>query len=338
MLEVRIQRTYHRTPFLCFPLSFITMSNRTLCGLLIFLAHAYCSTRAGEYACLLGDPITEGPIDLYHGLSNYDPSWASNLVTLEAILRTGYLFPRGADGHTWEQAVFQFAAERLSKEETILPSGEYMKEHEDRFRRVVGPKKPLEEVDSVMITRPGLLRTGTNFFTTGDEWKSFYTRFITLHFHFDTVDLSNLGRYTAGQYTAFRQGHNVVVIPQAVPIRSFLTSVIINDKEPTFSSEYETRVRDLLIAYRLSRVQVRKMSELDKERASSFAEAAASVRLRALPAKLVHLSTDEVIPMQLKPLPGSISLFHSGEYPGYTFTVRTYFEGGRDYYDVLVAS
>ena len=70
---------------------------------------------------LLGKPVTdEETIDLYHGLSNFQPSELKNLNLLATILRSEGLFPRYEERYSKEQKAFQILLPYLREEAIIV--------------------------------------------------------------------------------------------------------------------------------------------------------------------------------------------------------------------------
>jgi hypothetical protein len=287
---------------------------------------------------LLGVPVTEGPIDLYHGLSNYQPSWGTNFDLLTEILSRGFLFPKGDNSRTLEQAIYQFEVERINRETTVHASVDYVLEHEDRFRRVVGSDAELGIPKPVNIMRTEIMRKGTNFFFSGDAaLDSKYAEFLTLHFHFETKDLEALKEHTAGDFVVFQRGSDWLV-PQSIGLE-YLTSVVVNDAKLSAEQleSIKKHVHDLLDSHGHSHVQVLTISGLRERKLAQLRAAASSVERRPLPEKLKNFTVEEVIGMKL--MASSGDYYTSTEYPGYLFHVTRRFDetDGEFYFDVEVA-
>lgn len=187
---------------------------------------------------VLGAPITleDGPIDLYHGLSNGPVhSMALNLGILHQIIAQGVLFPGGRSDGSLECKIYQAAIPTTLKQ-VDLDSEAFLNSHPEVLKRLeADPElraqltraRTIGQWPVVEITTPKLMRTATNYFTSGQRWKSFYTTYITLHWHLNRTNLAELAGGTYGKYVLYGTPGEVVTMPQPLPLR-LLTDIIID--------------------------------------------------------------------------------------------------------------
>jgi hypothetical protein len=260
----------------------------------------------------LGTPVHNGPVDLFHGLSNFDATLETNMGALKRILKTGFLFPYGARTDNVQQALLQLKFGEAKLEEVLTASPRELKIHELAIRRTIGPVKELPDVP-VLVT---VTRDRINYFTT--DIGPAYSQYITLHFRLDSDDLDLLKQQTAGSFVVYQQG-NVLTVPQALPL-GFLKTIIVNDEHVT-GKELATTISRLerwVARFRLH-ADVKTLSEVQLKKD------------QGPPKKLSGVTGAQVIGLRLIEKDGVAT---SELYPGHTFRVRVR-PGAKSYDDLL---
>lgn len=205
----------------------------------------------GSPRCVLGLPVLYGPIDLYHGLSNFNQTMCGNIDLLHTILNSGFLFPTRINTIPHSLRMYQRAVQDATAIETT--KGLFSATYPDHWKRLQADdpqvkfylENDLPLFDSVDVSEHNIRRL-TNWFSSGIHWQSYYTRCLTLHFHLTNVDLYALQQQTYGDFVLYGELNNYIKMPQHLPIK-YLTSIFVNPScERALTPLEEAEIKDHL--------------------------------------------------------------------------------------------
>ena len=214
-------------------------------GFIILSLFLPCLAMAGKIVT----PV-RGPIHLYHGLSNFNPTLGQNLSLLEVILGSSGLFPKGTLSRdpSLEHAVFQAMLPQLEEEEVVeIALDDFIRDYPDLSEKILADSCYREQFTfssriRVDATYSGMLRTHANYFYSGKFPDGYYNKFLTLHYELSEADLSELSRDTFGSSVLY-SFRSEIIMPQVLP-NQYLTSVIINDNSSELKGVNREFLRD----------------------------------------------------------------------------------------------